>query len=392
MRVAFVVQRYGEEVIGGAEALARQLAQQMSAVWQVTVFTTTAKDYDTWKPYYSPGTKREDGVEVHRFGVTEERNPLEFSKRWAEKERQASFLSEADEKAFFDEQGPKTPAMIQALEASADQFDAFFFVTYLYYHTIFGLPRVAKKSYLLAAAHDEAPFYFTRTLRPIFQGIKGLIYQTPEELELVQRIYGLSTLAKTIYCPMGVDEPPVFTEEQERDLREKFKDILNRPFFLYLGRVAAVKGCRDLFGTFNAFRVETNLAARLVVAGQSEIEIPEYVNFFGRVSDVEKSFLLRNARMLINSSPYESLSLVVLESWKNHRPVLVNGNSTVLKGQVVRSDGGLYYHALPTLKNLMKWAATHGDESTALGHNGFVYVDKTYRWENTRRALLRGVT
>ena len=47
--------------------------------------------------------------------------------------------------------------------------------------------------------------------------------------------------------------------------------------------------------------------------------------------------------VLIMPSPYESLSIVVLEAFALGKPVLVNGHCDVLRGQVLRSGGGLYY-------------------------------------------------
>ena len=70
MAIAFVVQRYGAEVAGGAEALCRDTARALvRAGEEVTVFTTTARDYLTWAPYYPVGTTTDDGVTVRRFAV-----------------------------------------------------------------------------------------------------------------------------------------------------------------------------------------------------------------------------------------------------------------------------------------------------------------------------------
>ena len=62
--VAFVVQRYGPDAPGGSEALARALAERLSAFHEVTVFTTCARDYVTWRNELAAGESEEDAVKA----------------------------------------------------------------------------------------------------------------------------------------------------------------------------------------------------------------------------------------------------------------------------------------------------------------------------------------
>ena len=69
MKVAYVVPRYGLEVVGGAELGARMLAERLVSQlgWEAEVLTTCALDTRTWADEYEPGTVDLNGVSVHRF-------------------------------------------------------------------------------------------------------------------------------------------------------------------------------------------------------------------------------------------------------------------------------------------------------------------------------------
>src|SRR5437868_5711477 len=69
MRVLIVVQRYGEEVVGGSEGHARIAARRLAARHEVEIATTTAVDFWTWGSYFPAGTTPVDGLPVHRFEV-----------------------------------------------------------------------------------------------------------------------------------------------------------------------------------------------------------------------------------------------------------------------------------------------------------------------------------
>ena len=80
MKVAFVVQRYGLEISGGAELHCRWVTEHMKKYWDVQVLTTRAFDYITWKDHYPKGDDLVNDVPVKRFSVTKSRNPERFGR------------------------------------------------------------------------------------------------------------------------------------------------------------------------------------------------------------------------------------------------------------------------------------------------------------------------
>ena len=62
MKLAVVVQRYGPDINGGAELLARYLAERFARYADVQVLTTCAKDYVTWRNEFPAGEERINNI------------------------------------------------------------------------------------------------------------------------------------------------------------------------------------------------------------------------------------------------------------------------------------------------------------------------------------------
>jgi glycosyltransferase involved in cell wall biosynthesis len=90
--------------------------------------------------------------------------------------------------------------------------------------------------------------------------------------------------------------------------------------------------------------------------------------------------LLSHARVLVVPSPYESLGIALLEGWNHGVPALVNARCLVLKEQVRRANGGLYYRSFNEFSGALDYLSTHPHERRALGAQGLRFVEREYRW------------
>src|SRR6185436_1788702 len=135
MKIAFVVQRYGLDINGGAELHCRYVAEHLLKHTEVEVLTTCAGDYITWKNRYPEGSEKINGVTVRRFRVDKERNPIAFGRLQDELLRYAH--GEEDERRWIDEEGPNSPELIRFIRKSRDDYDFFIFFSYRYYQSFF---------------------------------------------------------------------------------------------------------------------------------------------------------------------------------------------------------------------------------------------------------------
>src|SRR4029450_1414062 len=142
------------------------------------------------------------------------------------------------------------------------------------------------------------------------------------------------------------------------------------------------KGCAVMIDHFLRWQRETRATATLALFGRSTMTFSEnaHVRLMGVVPDGEKLAAIARARALVMPSRHESLSMVVLESWMMQRPVLVNGDCEVLRGQVLRADGGLYYRRYEEFAAAMDFLLREKALADRLGRQRDAYFEANCAW------------
>jgi glycosyltransferase involved in cell wall biosynthesis len=380
VRLAFVIQRYGTEVSGGAELHCRWLAERLARRHEVEVFATRALDYLEWRNHYPEGTEIVGGLPVHRHTVRRTRNARKFASLSNICFHESHTRKE--EQAWVRENGPYSPALVKAVARSRERFDRFLFYCYRYYQTFHGLPPVREKALLVPTAEEDPAIGLT-VFKELFRAPRGIVYLTPEERALVQEAGHNQDVPSTV-IGSGLNLPP---SDPGLDFAARYG--IQRPFVLYVGRIDKNKGCVSLFAYFRKFVEETGADVDLVLAGSAVISIPDHprIRHVGRISEEEKVAALGQCRLLLMPSPYESLSIVTLEAWALGAPVLANARCRVLMGQCLRSNGGLFYHGYAEFAEGLQLLLGQPGLARRLGAQGQKWVERECAWETVEQRV-----
>jgi glycosyltransferase involved in cell wall biosynthesis len=380
MKLAAVIHRFGTDFAGGSEGHCRAIMTRLAAHHDVTIITTCAKDHITWANEYPEGASSLGPLKIVRFPVTRTRSMHRFAD--ISDDVFSGGAPDDEEVRWFRENGPEAPALLDYVKARAHAFDLVLFWSFRYYQTFFGLPLAAGRSVLVPTA-EEDPVIRMRAVSRFFPLASAFLFLTPEERDLV-----------AAHCPEPLAPYEIVGSGLEPAAPRVDASALERlgirtPFILYLGRIDPNKGCETLLRHFTRYIGETGRNVQLVMAGPANMPVPDHpqVKLLGFVEERVREAVLSNASVLTVPSPFESLSLALLEAWNHGVPALVNARCAVLKGQSIRANGGLYYGNFDEFSRELSHLLDHPDTARELGASGLAYVEREYRWPHVMEKI-----
>lgn len=379
MKVLFVVQRYGTEVVGGAELLCRELASRLaSRDHQIEVLTSCASSYVNWANRYEPGTSELDGVVVHRLPVSRERNQSNFDRLNARVVWGHSPSPMYLQKEWMRQQGPLMRGLPVWLEAKAKRYDVVAFITYLYYTTWAGLAATVGRvpTVLHPAAHDEPPLYLP-LYSLTFRQPSAFAFSTQEEENLVRHRFPGDQPSEVI--GIGTD----LEVAGDGDAFRQAYGLEDAPYVVFIGRVDASKGSVELADFFLKFKERNPGPLKLVYLGENISPLPTHEDIIltGFVESQTRSNALAGTLALIQPSYFESFSMVLSEAWAHKKPALVQGYCEVLDGQARRSGGAIPYHGYAEFEEALLLLMSNLSAQESLGRAGRLYVEMNYNWD-----------
>jgi glycosyltransferase involved in cell wall biosynthesis len=374
MRVAFVVPRYGPDIVGGAEMLVRGLATHLAASGTVVeVLTTCARDHLAWRNALPAGTTTEDGVTVHRFPVRP-RNERRFG--WLQQRILRGGRLTMEEQHRWAEASVPSPDLLAHLAGHRAAYDAVCFAPYLFGTTVSGVPLVPGHAVLIPCLHDE-PFAYLDVVRTVFARCRGFIFNAEPEAALADKLYGIGDRPAGV-VGLGFDAPP-----SSDPVAFRRRHRLDGPILLYLGRQEAGKNVPLLIHYVLRYRAVHRSDLTLVLAGEGPVTAPAGtagVRDLGYLDPGEKAAAYAAATVVCQPSVNESFSIVLMEAWLAGTPVLVHAGCAVTTYHTFRAQGGLAFGDFYDFAEALTLLLEDEGRRRRLGAQGRAYVQAEYAW------------
>jgi len=395
-KIAIIVQRCGKEVVGGSEGYAFQMAKILSDTFNIDILTTTAKDYMTWKNYYKEGKEEiSNTLKIYRFKVDIEReiywyelNRILFRNLFLDRfskldhTNKNKFLkmlehsSNSLQEEWIKFQGPYSSNLLNYIKENKDSYSIFLFMTYLYPPTYFGIDMLEDKEkiFIVPTLHDEPPAYLS-----IFKKYSAykLLFLTKAEKRLAESIFQRELESEVI--GFGI-------EDKFNKINYYGKD---EKYVIYAGRLEEAKGLAELYNYFERFSNKYP-DIKLYTIGDGSLKNYKHRNieYLGFVSEEKKLSLMKGALAFIHPSAYESLGIVLLESFMMGTPALVNKRSEVLSDHIEDSHGGYSYNSYEEFERSLAQLTNDKKFRERLGKNAREYFLKNYSISLYRKRIV----
>jgi glycosyltransferase involved in cell wall biosynthesis len=193
----------------------------------------------------------------------------------------------------------------------------------------------------------------------------------------VDQFVSPSRFAVRMHAERGFEQPiavlPYFHDVIDSDWKEPAPRPQERPYFLFVGRLEAIKGVQELIDLWRDVQDHDLLVAgtgTLADKLQASAAGNRRIRFLGPVSQAELGRLYVHAvACLVPSLTYETFGMVVIEAFARKTPVIARDLGAL--PEIVREAGGLTYRTGVELIDAMRRLAESPSFRAELSERGY---------------------
>lgn len=388
-RLAFVAPRFGPTVVGGAEALCRHLATNLTANGTpVDIITTCAVDHRTWANALPEGESRDGPLRVRRFGVGP-RDHAVFERLHGTIARRGSVPYDAQVEWMAN--SVWSPGALRA----AREYERVVVMPYLFGTSFWQQVADPDRTIVVPCLHDE-PHARQQLVLDALCSARGLMLNAQGEADLLRGLLAARppgaprprSEPRVVGC--GFDDEPVPNAQAVHAFLGRHR--LDSGYLLYAGRREAGKGVAEMYHHYATYLRTSANPRPLALMGTGDLGPPQdiaaHVVDLGFVSPAERAAAYAGAGLLIQPSRLESFGMVLFEAWLAGTPVLVNEESDVLRAHCEASGGGLWFRDPATFSEGVQMVLDDPGMAGRMADAGRDYALTEFGWPAVRARFL----
>ena len=322
-----------------------------------------------------------------------------------------------------------SPKLLPWLTNNSVDFD-FVIVHGLWLYPGFAIQQILKsKKYstpkVFIMPHGMLDPYFQRAQNRKLKALRNIIYWKIIESRLINLADGLMFTSKDElllaripfkpYSPklekvvgLGIEKPPVHTQDMNDAFFKLCPELINKKYFLYLGRIHNKKGVDILVESYYKLISEKKYILaipKLVIAGpglDSEFgqiirkqvsalpALEEHVFFPGMLTGDAKWGAYYNCNVFILPSHQENFGISVVEALACRKCVLISNKINIWR-EIDSMDAGIINEdsADGTYKSLLEWCSLSDSEIETMGSNSYKCFEQFFMARKTTDQLIK---
>lgn len=394
-RIAFVIVRYGRNINGGAEVHCRMLAERLIDKYHVEVLTTCVENYKEGTNVFPEGEEWINGVLVRRFQTSpipprHIHRPLGINLRsirtFLYRKHLLAFVanifpvwnwSKEYDIMHYQKDVFYSPSLFSYITKHKDEYDVFIPFTIDFPMVYYTVHYVPEKSLVIPTMHCQKAA-FQPLLTEVFTKAAYIGFNTEAEQKLGEDIFG-KHMSRHGIISVGVEITP---SADWTSTAAKYH--LPEEYILFVGRIDKDK-LDYVFQYFLAYKAKYKTSKlKLVLVGG--LFVPPFnhpdIVYTGFVDEAEKTTIIEHAKIILNPSQNESLSLILLEALSLKKAMLANGKCNVMKEHFTKSNHAIQiYYKQNDFISILHKLDTSDKLREEMGNKGEMYIKNNYDWK-----------
>ncbi len=390
MKLALVTPWFGVDTRGGAEDQARSLAHALQAIGaDIEVWTTTARDSHSPRTdhHYPAGLNEANSLKIRRWAMEPPAMGVPPLIRKLAKRLNRAIPDHPAHEINLLGSLPNSNGLYQYIVEHPER--RCIFMPYPMGTSYWGSFLAHGRAYHIPCLHDE-PYAYYSTYKAMLRRANGCIFNSQPERDLALRLYDLDP-AQTSVAGEGID---LHWQGDGARFRQQY-NLGDDPLLLYVGRADFGKNVPLLLSYFREWKAQTGRELRFVRLGAGELAIPaamrDWVLDVGFSDAQTKHDAYAAATVFCTMSTIESFSIVIMESWLQQTPVIVNADCPVTSDFALRSRGGLPVHGFAEWAAALSRLLDDAPLRHAMGAAGRAFVLDKCRWDEVARRTVAGM-